>query len=118
MTGSVAWFSWERLRLRRRAARIGISTLPMSEQMRLAKQLGFYDELLRLLGRHRMIRNAHQTPLEFSRSLLFLPGQTYDTIVRLTQLFYRIRFGGAKLSTAQRRHLSTVLDRLTGQLSS
>ena len=118
MTGSVTWFSWERLRLRRRAARIGISTLPMSEQMRLAKQLGFYDELLRLLGRHRMIRNAHQTPLEFSRSLLFLPGQTYDTIVRLTQLFYRIRFGGAKLSTAQRRHLSTVLDRLTGQLSS
>jgi len=34
-------FLWEKWTLRRRAARIGIRSLPHDEQMRLAQQLGF-----------------------------------------------------------------------------
>lgn len=114
--GSLAWFSIERIKLRRRAARIGIMALPTSEKLRLAKQLGFYDEMLMLLGRKRIIRKPHQTPMEFSRSLLFLPAQPYETIVRLTELFYRIRYGRADLTPARRRHLTIVLARLNAEL--
>jgi hypothetical protein len=112
LLGALVWFSWERLRLRRRAARIGISLLPTSERLRLAKQLGFYDEMLKLLARHRIARQPHQTPLEFSRSLLYLPAETYETIVRLTELFYRVRFGRAELTPDRRRHVTAALGRL------
>lgn len=116
--GSLAWFSIERIRLRRRAERIGIMALPMSEKLRLAKQLGFYDELLLVLGRRKIVRKPHQTPMEFSRSLLFLPAQSYQTIIRLTDLFYRIRYGRAVLTPARRRHLATVLSNLNTDLGS
>jgi hypothetical protein len=118
LLGSLAWFSIERIRLRRRAERIGIMALPMSEKLRLAKQLGFYDELLLVLGRKRIVRKPHQTPMEFSRSLLFLSAQSYETIIRLTELFYRIRYGRAVLTPARRRHLATVLSNLNTDLGS
>ncbi|HEX5242617.1 MAG TPA: DUF4129 domain-containing protein, partial [Tepidisphaeraceae bacterium] len=116
--GSLGWFWIERIRLRRRAARIGIMALPTSEKLRLAKQLAFYDELLMLLGQKRIVRKPHQTPMEFSRSLLFLPAQSYETIIRLTELFYRIRYGRAVLTPARRRHLATVLSNLNAGLGS
>ena len=49
---AVGWFFFERLRLRRRARRIGLDTLPSTQQLYLARQLGFFDDLLRLLERH------------------------------------------------------------------
>jgi len=112
MAGSVGWFVFERWRLRRRASRIGLESLPPSAQLRLVRQLGFYDELLRLLERHDIIRPRHLTPLEFSNSLSFLPSEAYETIGRLTHLFYRIRYGEAELAPAQQKRLSGVIDRL------
>jgi hypothetical protein len=112
MLGSVVWFVFERWRLRRRASRIGIGSLPPSAQARLVRQLVFYDELLRLLERHGIDRPRHLTPQEFSNSLTFLPSEAYDTIRRLTGLFYRIRYGLAELGPGQQRRLSTVIDRL------
>jgi Ca2+/Na+ antiporter len=113
----IARFAWEKWQLRRRAQRIGITSLPHDEQMRLARQLGFYDDLLQLLGRHQISRPRHLTPLEFSRSLLFLPAGAYETVSRLTELFYKVRFGRAELSTARRRHLSAVIERLESELA-
>jgi protein-glutamine gamma-glutamyltransferase len=117
LTGALGWFLWERALLRRRAARIGIESLPEPEQFRLARQLRFYDDLLRLLGRHRIIRPAHCTPLEFSRSLAFLPADAYNTVQRLTGLFYKIRYGGAVLPPARQRRLSVVLSTLGDELA-
>jgi hypothetical protein len=114
MAGCVGWFLWERWRLRKRASRIGIETLPASAQARLVRQLGFYDELLRLLERHDIVRPRHLTPLEFSNSLSFLPAEAYDTISRLTQVFYRIRYGLAELDGGQQRRLSNVIGQLAG----
>jgi transglutaminase-like putative cysteine protease len=113
---ALAWFLLERARLRRRAARMGMESLPEDEQLRLARQLGFYDDLVRLLGRHRIARPVHCTPLEFSQSLSFLPAEAYDTIRRLTQLFYRVRYGGAELPPPRRRRLGRILDRLSREL--
>ena len=115
--GFLLYFLYEKWMLRRRARRMGMESLPASEQIRLARQLGFYDELLRLLGYHGIAWPRHLTPLEFSGSLLFLPSDAYETVRRLTLLFYRVRFGRAELSAAQQRRLATILSRLAIDLS-
>jgi transglutaminase-like putative cysteine protease len=112
MLGAIGWFLFERWRLRRRAARIGLDALPQSEQIRLARQLGFYDDLIQLLERRQIVRPKHLTPKEFSDTLSFLPNEGYDAVRRLTQLFYRIRFGGAELTPGRRNLLGVVIERL------
>jgi hypothetical protein len=114
--GVIIGYLAQRLRLTRRARRIGLDALGGSEARRLARQLGFYDELTRILERRNIERPPHQTPLEFGQSLNFLPYEAYQTIVRLTNIFYRIRFGNARLSAGQRRSLGRVIDRLQQQL--
>jgi transglutaminase-like putative cysteine protease len=116
LLGAIGWFLYERSRLRRRAVRIGIGDLPPGEKLRLARQLGFYDDLLRLLEKHGIARAAHLTPLEFSESLSFLPAQAYDAIRRLTRVFYKIRYGGLNLATAHQRRLGAILTRLEDSL--
>jgi len=110
--GLVGWFLVERWRLHRRARRIGISAIDSAEQMRLVRQLGFYDDLIRILSRHQIERPRNQTPLEFSRSLAYLPSDVYQDIFRLTQAFYRIRYGGGKLPSHPRRHLANAVYRI------
>jgi hypothetical protein len=105
-------------RLRRRAARIGLDGLPVDQQIRLARQLAFYDQLTQALHRHNIFRPLHLTPLEFSESLVFLPGQVFDAIRRLTNLFYRVRFGNATLPPERQRRLENLVQRLTEELDS
>jgi hypothetical protein len=112
----VARYLREKWTLRRRAARIGIMALPREEQLRLARELEFYDNLLSALGRHRISRKPHQTPLEFSQSLLFLPAGAYETILRLTELFYKIRYGKAQLTPARQKLVKSVMARLQSEL--
>ena len=113
--GFLAHFFWKKWQLARRAARIGINSLPPEEQLRLARQLAFYDELFRLLARRRIARRPHQTPSEFSRSLNFLPVDAFETIGRLTSLFYKIRYGRTALSPARQRN-RVVIEKLSGKL--
>jgi Ca2+/Na+ antiporter len=114
--GAVGWFAFERWKLRRRARRIGIVDLPASAQVKLMRQLGFYDDLVQLLERHGISRLPHHTSLEFCDSLAFLPSHEYDTIYRLTRLFYRIRYGQSELDAGQQRRLGNVIDRLSKQM--
>ncbi|MFT3787952.1 MAG: transglutaminaseTgpA domain-containing protein [Tepidisphaeraceae bacterium] len=109
MIGTYLYQQWL---LRRRARRIGLGELRPDEQIRLARQLSFYDQLVRSLERHRIVRAPHQTPLEFGQSLTFLPAEAYDTIVRLTRIFYRVRFGEAKLAPSTRKRLDRVVQRI------
>ena len=109
---AVAMFLFERLRLRRRAKRIGLSALPGVEKLRLARQLMFYDELLRSLDRGKIPRKPSLTPQEFSRSVGFLPADVYHAIQRLTRVFYRVRYGGFELQSSQQRRLMRVVERI------
>lgn len=113
---AILWYLLQKGRLRRRAARIGLDALPLGQQLRLARQLAFYDQLVGVLHRHRIVRPHSLTPLEFSRMLVFLPAEAYDTIHRLTRILYRVRFGHTRLSPARRRHLSTAVWRLSQTL--
>jgi hypothetical protein len=112
MAVAIFWYLLERWRMRRRARRIGLAALPTPEQLRLVRQLGFYDDLLRILEKHHIARPAHLTPLEFSQALSFLPSAAYDDIYRLTKLFYRIRYGAVLLNPQRQRQLATVVHRL------
>lgn len=113
---AVGVFVYERLRLRRRARRIGLEVLPEAEQLQLARQLGFYDDLIRLLERHRIARPDHLTPREFADSLSFLPYETYTALRRMTGIFYRIRFGRQHLTGSQQRRLYKVIQRVADTL--
>ena len=114
----VARYLWEKWRLRKRAERIGIDSLPPEEQVRLARQLGFYDELMTLLARHEVHRLPCQTQLEFSQSLLFLPAEAYNIVARLTELFYRVRYGHAELTPRRQRHLIAMVEQVRRRLVS
>ena len=114
--GLTAWFVVGRVRLMRRARRIGLGSLERDEARRLARQLGFYDEMIGILEQREIVCPAHMTPLEFGRSLDFLPREAYEIVCRLTSIFYRVRFGTGKLSLGQRRSLTRVVDRLRGVL--
>jgi transglutaminase-like putative cysteine protease len=117
IVGLIGWYLFDRWKLRRRARRIGVDSLPAQDQAKLLRQLGFYDDLLQLLERHQIIRPAQLTPLEFSRSLSYVPGDAYDVVRRLTQLYYRIRYGRSEIDDAQQRRLARVVARLSDQMS-
>jgi transglutaminase-like putative cysteine protease len=113
---AAGWFVWERWRMWRRAERIGLDTLPAEERLRLVRQLGFYDDLVRMLERRGLSRPRHLTPLEFSDTLSFLPAEAYHAIRRLTEVFYRIRYGRHELSPGQRQKLDHSLASLESTL--
>jgi hypothetical protein len=112
LIGAVAWYVIENVRLRRRAAHLGLAALPAQDQARLVRQLGFYEDLSNLLHRHRIVRPPSMTPMEFADSLSYLSGESHSTILRLTHLFYRIRFGRAELKPALRRRVGAAINKL------
>lgn len=116
MFAAIVWYLVSRWRLSRRAHRIGFDTLPRRQQFHLARQLAFYDMLTRALHRHRIMRRPHMTAKEFADTLVYLPADSYETIRRLTRLFYRVRFGGTDLSSPRQRRLEEVVRRLAERL--
>jgi hypothetical protein len=112
IAGAMLYFMYERIRLKKRAKRIGLGQLPTSDQKRLARQLAFYDDLIQVLDRKQVQRPAHLTPMEFSQSVGYLPNEIYSSVQRLTRIFYRIRYGGQQLDSDQQRRLLRVVDRI------
>lgn len=113
---AVGYFLFERWLLRRRAARIGLEGLPQADQLRLARQLKFYADLVTVLERRRIVRPRHLTPLEFADTLSFLPTEIYDAVQQLTQIFYTIRFGRNDLPAEEYRRLSNLVSELDARL--
>lgn len=118
LIGAISWYFWDRSQLRRRAKRIGLDSLPLQDQLKLARQLRFYDEMVRLLERQGIVRPAHLTAMEFGGTLSYLPTEAFDAILRLTEVYYRVRYGRAEVSDQQKRHLahavSSVEHAMTG----
>ncbi len=110
--GFVGYFIFERLKLRRKARRIGLDSLTSADQRRLARQLAFLDEFLLRLERAGIRRQSWQTAGEFARSLTFLPTASYESGLRLVKIYYKVRFGGRQLEPAQTKRLSRVVEGL------
>ncbi len=90
-------FFWQRRR------RHQISTTPIL----------FYQEMLSILERNGYSRAPSSTPAEFLESIgMSLPTEVKPDVVRLTELFYRARFGNYPLSDDERGHVETSLHHL------
>lgn len=109
---AIGFFVVERWRMRQRARRIGLDSLPAADQLRLARQLGFYASMMTTLQSRNITRPAHQTPMEFAHSLSYLPADAYDLIQKMTRIFYRVRYGNARLTASHQRHLTNAHERL------
>jgi hypothetical protein len=116
LVGSISWFLIEQLKLQRRARRMGLGSLPAGQQRKLAKQLGFYDDLILSLERRQILRPVHLTPKEFSESITFVPSEAYDAIRRVTEIFYKVRYGRIELTSKQQKHLDNVVRRIDAVL--
>ncbi|MGA2229464.1 MAG: DUF3488 and transglutaminase-like domain-containing protein, partial [Tepidisphaeraceae bacterium] len=108
----VGYYFYSNFQLRRRAARIGLGGLPPGQRRHLARQLGYYDDLLNVLEQRRIVPAPQLTPMEFSERLDFLPNRVYHDIRRLTRLFYRVRYGRAVLNAHRRRRLERMVVRI------
>ncbi|HZZ41680.1 MAG TPA: DUF3488 and transglutaminase-like domain-containing protein [Tepidisphaeraceae bacterium] len=113
---AVGYFLFERWRLRRRAARIGLEGISEAEQLRLARQLKFYADLMTALERRKITRPRHLTPMEFAETLTFLPSEIYQAVQDLTRRFYTVRFGRHDLPAEEHRRLSGVVADLDARL--
>ena len=109
---AVAIFVVQRVKLNRRAKRIGLVGLDADLQRQLARQLGFYDTLLSLLEERGCVRPVHLTPREFALQLSQLPAAPYRSINRLTEIYYRVRYGQQQLSPVQQRRLEKVVEQI------
>jgi hypothetical protein len=54
--------------------------------------------------------------MEFARSLAFLPPDAADIVLRLTRVFYRIRFGDVVLAAPKLRRLDRAVSDLESLL--
>ena len=70
------------------------------------------ERLMTLLEEHRIVRPPHQTPAEFGDALTFLPNQAYDTIRKLTKLFYAVRYGDRQLDHDEQKDLESTVREL------
>jgi protein-glutamine gamma-glutamyltransferase len=114
----VAYYLARRHRLRQRAARIGLDRLPVPTQVRLARQLAFYEQLTLLMAARGIRRPLQMTPREWTKSLVYLPGQAQETAIRMTEILYRVRFGQTTLTPRRQEHLVAAVANLRRQLVS
>ena len=83
----------------------------------------FYDKLETLLARHRRPRPQQSTQLEFAKATRDWLAASSDTRavaevpVDLAQVFYRVRFGGSPLDSAERKLVEQSLAQLSTALA-
>jgi hypothetical protein len=83
--------------------------LPMWRRRRLAKgdhratAVLFYEQMLAIAARGGLVKDASQTPVEFAART------GLDQIREITDLYNKVRFGGAKIGDLDARRLSTLL---------
>jgi len=91
----ISRMGWRRaLRLEERGAQSGPSAVE------------FYERLTRVLVERGFKREPQQTPLEFATGL------GWNEVVRITEIYNRVRFGQEKLSGADARQIEQWLERL------
>jgi len=82
---------------------------------RRARQLGrvhiaFYHELQRVLKKRGFVRTPATTPREFAHEVADEIQGVREALAELTEVFYRVRFGGDRLEADQERRLRSVID--------
>jgi protein-glutamine gamma-glutamyltransferase len=104
------------IRRRRRLAELKLTELPTDRQRDLAKRLFFYIEMTDLLARHGHVRPTAQNPRDYALALVSQQPDGMAPVLALTDLFYRVRFGGKAMDPPQRRRVRVYLRQLQRSL--
>jgi transglutaminase-like putative cysteine protease len=92
---------WQLFRLKRFGWRgLGVSR---SQDISSRSAVEFYERLTRLLAQQGITRAPDQTPLEFAA------GAGFDEAVSITRAYNRVRYGAAKLSGGDQKHIEQWL---------
>lgn len=102
---------------RRRLAKLKLASLAPARQRDLARQLAFYIDMSALLAKHGHVRPRWQNPRDYALSLADDQPGRMDTVVVLTDIFYRVRFGRQVLDQALRQRVRVHLRQLERSLS-
>lgn len=79
---------------------------------RLARELAFYLEMLRIVERDGHAKPTWQTPASFAESLIARDGDRFADVLPLTDVFYQVRFGNRPMDTTRKRIVAEHLERL------
>jgi protein-glutamine gamma-glutamyltransferase len=77
-----------------------------SKKSREQSLVEFYARLITLLGRRGLKREENETPIEFATAT------GINEVINVTQLYYRVRFGGQELTRAEIDQLDSALANL------
>ena len=73
------------------------------EDGRAYSNVQFYEKLVALMEQRGVLRDRHQTPLEFAGNL-----KSSDAMI-ITRAYNRVRYGGERLSTSEQREVERAL---------
>jgi len=118
---TMSWAAWRWRRPRRRQIQSWWSRWAVARRQRVI--VDFYDKLETLLARHRQSRPEQSTQLEFAKAARDWLAASVETSavaqvpVELAQVFYRVRFGGSPLDSAERKLVEQSLAQLSTALA-
>jgi len=78
---------------RKRVRSLQLAGLPRKERWRMVHRLKFYVFVIELLERYGYFRPEWQSPRAFANHLAATDRERFEALVRLTDIFYEIRFG-------------------------
>jgi len=85
---------------------------PIKRSKRARSGTLFYERMLRLLEKRKIVKPAYVTPLEFLDSPSLLEHPMFGDIEAITSIYYRIRYGGGKLGDNEAAGINDMLHRL------
>ena len=118
---AMSWAPWRWRRPRRQTIHSWLSRWAVARRQRVI--VDFYDKLESLLARHRHSRPEQSTQLEFAKAARDWLAASAETCavahvpVDLAQAFYRVRFGGSPLDSAERKLVEQSLAQLSTALA-
>jgi len=72
-------------------------------------QVKFYRQLLLVLSRKGFEREPTLTPMEFARQIISQAGEPFRPVGEITEVFYRVRFGGQSLKREELTRIKALL---------
>jgi hypothetical protein len=102
---------------RRRLTKLKLTSLAPAHQRDLANQLAFYIDMSTILAKHGYVRPGWQSPRDYAQRLSDDQPEQMSSVIALTDIFYRVRFGDQPLDQAQRQRIRVYLRQLQRSLS-
>ncbi|MFW6337180.1 MAG: transglutaminase TgpA family protein [Phycisphaeraceae bacterium] len=102
---------------RKRVRSLQLGGLPRKKRWRMVHRLKFYVFVIELLERYGYFRPEWQSPRAFANHLAAMEPDRFEALVRLTDIFYEIRFGHREVKGELAHRIRTEQSRLAQAMS-